>query len=155
MAENLPTLDEFTGLEIARLDEYDIAELNLFAASGLPGTEDLDVPALLDRLDEWAEQVKFEICRHIYRFDLQSFREPDEYNYGNSLGRFICWYMLQVLQEECGVAYHPDRKFNPDFCRPEDLFIHGIVNEDGKGGTCASMPVGNCKPKCCPEPKPC
>lgn len=49
--------------------------------------------------------------------------------------------MLQCLQEDCGVAYHPDRKFNPDFCQPEGLFIHGIVDENGKGCTCASMPV--------------
>jgi hypothetical protein len=71
----------------------------------------------------------------------QSSEPPTEFSYGNSLGRFFCWFMLQVLQEDCGVAYHPDRKFDPDFCNPEDVFIHGILNDDGKGGTCASMPV--------------
>ena len=32
-------------------------------------------------------------------------------------------------------------KFKPDFCQPEDVFIHGMIVEGGKGGTCASMPV--------------
>ena len=130
-----------TGLKVAELDRYDIAELNLCTARGLPGTENLDVPAFLDKLDEYAERVKLEICRHIYRFDFDVDREATEFSYGNSLGRFFCWYMLQVLQQDCGVCYHPDRKFNPDFCQPQDLFIHGIIDEEGAGGTCASMPV--------------
>ncbi|MEX1231021.1 MAG: transglutaminase family protein [Planctomycetaceae bacterium] len=141
MADIAPTLDEFTGLSIAGLDSYDVAVLNLCAARGLPGTESLDIAALLEKLDDWAQQVKFEICRHLYRFEIQSFQPPTEFSYGSSLARFFCWYMLQVLQEDCGVRYHPDRKFKPDFCQPEDLFIHGIVDDNGKGGTCASMPV--------------
>jgi len=141
MAEDVPTLEEFTGVKLAVLDDYDVAVLNLCAAAGLPGTEQLDTDALLDTLDDWAERVKLEIWRHLYQFDSQASQAPTEFSYGNSLGRFFCWFMLQVLQEDCGVAYHPDRKFNPDFCQPEDLFIHGIVDKDGEGGTCASMPV--------------
>ncbi|HUG19273.1 MAG TPA: transglutaminase family protein [Planctomycetaceae bacterium] len=141
MTDNVLAFEEFTGLKLAGLDDCDIAILNLCAARGLPDTETLEVDVLLDKLDEWARQVKVEIWRHLYRFEIQASQPPTEFSYGNSLGRFFCWYMLQVLQEDCGVAYHPDRKFNPDCCRPEDLFIHGIVDENGKGGTCASMPV--------------
>ncbi|MEX0703378.1 MAG: hypothetical protein WD069_14885 [Planctomycetales bacterium] len=141
MAEQVPSLAEFIGLPTSEVEQYDIALLNLCAARGLPGTENLDIPELLDRLDEWAQRVRIEICRHLYRFDPFAAREPTEYSCGNSLGRFFCWYTLQVLQEDCGVAYHPDRKFKPDFCKPEDVFIHGIVSPDGQGGTCASMPV--------------
>lgn len=54
MSDNIPTLEEFTGLKLASLDDYDIAILNLYAARGLPSTEDLDIPALLEKLDEWA-----------------------------------------------------------------------------------------------------
>ena len=61
MSNNLPTLEEFTGLKLAGLDDYDIAILNLYAARSLPGTEDLDIPALLKKFDEWAQQVQVEI----------------------------------------------------------------------------------------------
>jgi hypothetical protein len=71
MADNMPTLEEFTGLKLAGLDDSDTAVLNLCVARGLPGTEKLDVAALLDKLDEWAEAVKFEICRHLYRFEIR------------------------------------------------------------------------------------
>jgi hypothetical protein len=79
--------------------------------------------------------------RHLYRFDPQATVPPSEFNYGWSLGRFFCYMLLQVLQEDCGVRYNPARKFNPDFCLPEDVFIHGILQDGGAGGTCASMPV--------------
>ncbi len=141
MQDILPSIDAVAGLTPKALAEHDIAFLNLCIASGLTETESLNVPELLSRLDDWAAQVKFEICRHLYRLDHLSPQLTTEFSYGNSVGRFFCWFMLQVLQEDCGVAYHPERKSHPDFCRPEDLFIHGIVEEGGTGGTCASMPV--------------
>jgi len=141
MAASLPTLDEFTGISLNSEHDLDIGRMNLMSARELPGTKEADIEEMLGRLDDWAEQVRFEIRRHLYRFDPRSSEPQSEFSYGNSPGRFFCWYMLQVLQEDCGVAYHPDRKFNPDFCQPQDLFIHGIVVPNGKGGTCASMPV--------------
>ncbi len=140
MTTSLPLIDEIQKISDDPL-ETDIAILNLAAAQGLPGTEEVDVEACLDKLDDWAHAVQFEILRHLYRFVPDQDCEPDEFHYGNSLGRFFCWHMLQALQEDCGVAYHPDRKFDPDFCEPQDVFIHGILEDDGKGGTCASMPV--------------
>lgn len=141
MVDSLPTLEEFTGLALGSWDDLDIARMNLMSARGLPGTEHADIDAMLARLDDSAEQVRFEIRRHLYRFDPRTCEPQSEFSHSNSLGRFCCWYMLQVLQEDCRVAYHPDRKFKPDFCQPQDLFIHGILDPNGKGGTCASMPV--------------
>lgn len=141
MSQVIPTLDEFTGLSLAKLPSYDIVDLNYHAASGLPGTETSDLSDWHQKLDDFAARTRFEIRRHLYRFDSQSGSEPTPFGYGNSLGRFFCWCMLQVLQEDCGVAYHPDRKFKPDFCQPKDVFVHGILDNDGQGGTCASMPV--------------
>jgi hypothetical protein len=67
----------------------------------------------------------------------------------HSPGYFCCYYLLQVLQEDCGVKYNLARVLDPDFQNPNcwnpdfsdsrDLFIHGII--DGPGGTCASLPV--------------
>jgi hypothetical protein len=119
----------------------DIAALDLVAASGLPATEALDIPACLEKLEVWAARVRIETMRHLYRFDPRANEPSSEFGYGNSLGRFLCYFLLQVLQEDCGVRYNPERKFKPDFCEPADLFIHGILDEKGGGGTCASMPV--------------
>lgn len=141
MVNSLPMLEEFTGLALGSWGDLDIAQLNLMSARELPGTENADIEEMRGCLDDWAERVRFEIRRHLYRFDPRTLESQSEFSYGNSLGRFCCWYLLQVLQEDCGVAYHPDRKFKPDFCQPQDLFIHGILDPDGKGGTCASMPV--------------
>lgn len=141
MEFKLASLNEFTGLSIPGLDSYDILALNFHAARGLPGTQKSNLDAWLAKRNEWAGRIKFEICRHLYRFDEQANQVPTPYTYGNSLARFFCWYMLQVMQLHCGVTYHPDRKFKPDFCQPRDVFAHGIMDDDGQGGTCASMPV--------------
>jgi hypothetical protein len=123
------------------LAKWDIAALNLAAAQGLPGLDKVDVAACLDRLDDWADRVKLETLRHVYRFDPQTRKPQTEFTYGNSLGRFCCYILLQVLQEDCGVVYNPARKFDPNFGDAADLFIHGILDENGHGGTCATMPV--------------
>ena len=141
MPSGVPSLDQFTGLQVSDIDSYDVVVLNYCAASTLRGTERSNLSDWLRKLDDWAALVKLEIRRHLYRFEQQLPSPPTPFNYGNSLGRFFCWYMLQVLQEDCGVKYHPDRKFAPNFCTPTDIFVHGILDDDGQGGTCASMPV--------------
>jgi hypothetical protein len=123
------------------LSSCDVALLNLVAARGLPGTDSLNIEACLDKLDRWAARVRIETMRHLYRFDSRAKEPPSEFRSGNSLGRFLCYFLLQVLQEDCGVSYNPERKCDPDFCQPADLFIHGIVGEKTSGGTCATMPV--------------
>jgi hypothetical protein len=133
--------DQFAIAADNRLASCDIALLNLVAARGLPSTESVDIPACLEKLDSWACRVRIETLRHLYRFDPRGGEPASEFHYGNSLGRFLCYFLLQVLQEDCGVRYNPARKFHPDFCLPADLFIHGILEDTGAGGTCASMPV--------------
>jgi hypothetical protein len=123
------------------LASCDVAFLNLAAAKGLPGCETLNSQTCLDKLSGWATRVRIETARHLYRFDPRTQELPSAFHYGNSLGRFLCYFLLQVLQEDCGVRYNLERKFQPDFCQPADLFIHGIVEDNGAGGTCASMPV--------------
>jgi hypothetical protein len=120
---------------------FDVALLNLVAAQGLPTSETIDIPKLLDRLDEWADRVKLETARHMYRFGWMSQQPQTEFTVGDSLARYCCYCLLQTLQEECGVRYNPKRKFHPNYCQVPDIFIHGIVDEKGEGGTCATMPV--------------
>ncbi|MSR56698.1 MAG: hypothetical protein EXS05_03375 [Planctomycetaceae bacterium] len=140
MENGLPSFDEFTGLKLAGLESYDILALSFYGARGLPGTEHSNLERWYSKRDAWVYRVQFETARHLYRFDSKS-EPPTDTFYGNSLGRFLCYFMLQVLQEDCGVRYHPDRKMNPASCKPADVFAHGIMDDDGEGGTCASMPI--------------
>ena len=136
----LATFDEFTGLRMAGLDSCDMLALSYYAARGLPRLDKSDLEHWYSKRDAWAFRVQFETARHLYRFDPNA-APPTEMSYGNSLARFLCSFMLQVLQEDCGVRYNPERKFKPATCKPADVFAHGIMDDNGEGGTCASMPV--------------
>ena len=87
------------------LGSVDVALLNLIAAQGLPSSETIDVPKLLDRLDNWADHVKLETARHMDRFRWMSQQEQTEFTVGNSLARYCCYCLLQALQEDCGVRH--------------------------------------------------
>ena len=53
-----PTLGSLSMMSARELQAQDIAVLNLQCASGLPGTEDLNVAECLQTLDNWAAQVR-------------------------------------------------------------------------------------------------
>lgn len=118
------------------LAKVDIAVMSLLCARGLPGTENMDIPAILKQLDGWAAKVKFETERHLYRVKDPRYAE----HYANSEARLRAEFIVQILQEDCGVRYNPERIYEPDFRDTRDMFLHGML-PGGKGGTCASMPV--------------
>lgn len=118
------------------LAKVDIALMNLLCAKGLPGAENLDIPAVLKQIDEWAKRCPPEIERHLYR--AQDPRYADLFQ--GSENRVRIYLMVQVLQEDLGVRYNPDRIYTPDFRDARDMFIHGML-PGANGGTCASMPV--------------
>jgi hypothetical protein len=119
-----------------QLRQVDIAEMNLLCAVGLSGAERIDIDKCLARLDQWAAKVKFETDRHLYR--VLDPRWAEHYRHSESYLR--AEMLLQVLQEDCGVKYNPQRIYDVDFTNSKDLFIHGTI-DDSNGGTCASMPV--------------
>lgn len=117
--------------EVAR---YDLAEMNLISAFGLPGAEHIDMGAMLALLDFWAKQVAAYTVKHMvaYRAHAAEF---------GSLARFRITAMIQCLNEEIGIRYNPARITDPDnFDDPEDSFIHGLLGPR-RMGTCASLPV--------------
>jgi len=61
------SLNDLLDLPVEHLAGVDIAEMNLLCAVGLPGAENLDVEHALATLDQWAQRVKFETERHLYR----------------------------------------------------------------------------------------
>lgn len=139
---NLPTperrLTRFDLLAITpdELAKVDIAAMNLACAEELPGFEGVDPKAVLAKLDEWAAKVKTETERHLYRAKDPKYAE----HYHNSENYLRAEFLIQTLQEDCGVRYNPVRIYTPDFSDSRDSFIHGMLDPK-QGGTCASMPV--------------
>jgi hypothetical protein len=125
--------------------DYDIAEINLLTAKGLPGAENLDVERSLKTLDLWAAWVKHETDRHLHKFR----KTPEEFN--NSEAYFRILMMICTLQEDFHVCYNKDPKMQAGpvelvpsdftfFGKPKDLFVHGLTEGEHEG-TCASLPV--------------
>ena len=127
------SLEYLVKLSDEELAKYDIAELNLACAEGLPGAENINIPQSLKQLDEWAKWIRSETDRHLYHLT----QNPADYE--NSEAYFRMLMLITVAMQDFGVKYNPDRIYQPDFTHPEDLFIHGLLNNHG--GTCVSMPV--------------
>jgi hypothetical protein len=117
-----------------KLAALDTAELNLGAAFALPGAQDLDVGACLEKLRRWTELVRVNTEHWWPRF----VRSPGEFD--NSPGQFRMLTLVTILQRDLGVRYNLaflDGDYNGSDSR--NLFIHGLLS--GHGGTCVSMPV--------------
>jgi hypothetical protein len=127
---------DLLAMQSESLAGVDIGLMNLLCAEGLPGSADLDMPTILARLDMWAERVRSETERHLYRATDPRYAD----HYGRSEARLRAEFLVQVLQEDCGVRYNEQRIRNVDFSSSKDLFIHGLF-DPANGGTCASMPV--------------
>lgn len=137
------TLNELLDLPAEKLAEVDIARMNLLCAAGLPGAEDLDVDRALAALDKWAEQVRIETDRHLYR--VNDPRYADHYRHSEAYLR--AELLLQTLQQDLGVKYDMAAADNFAFNDSSVAFLHGMIPPTGQsvsdapGGTCASMPV--------------
>lgn len=111
----------------------DVGEVNMHCAIGLPGAEQLDVPAYKHRLDEWAHLIALATEHHIGR------SRPTE-DGADSEAHFRMLVFVTVLQRNLGVRYNPACMDGPYDARDaRTLFVHGLV--EGAGGTCASLPV--------------
>ncbi len=130
------SLDDLLSLTPNELARVDLALMNLLCAEGLPGSEGMSIPLILQTLDQWAERVRLETLAYEPRF-----RSNPAENF-NSEADFRMLTLVTVLERDLGVRYNPQRVRDPDFGSSKDLFLHGLVNSDN-GGTCASMPVLN------------
>ncbi len=137
------TLGDLLKIPADRLGEVDIAEMNLLCASGLPGAEKLDIDHALTTLDLWAERVKFETERHLYR--VTDPRHAEHYRHSEAYLR--AEFLVQTLCEDLGIKYDQPARDNFSFKDSRVAFIHGMISAPGEslsstpGGTCASMPV--------------
>jgi len=127
---------ELLAMPPAQLAKVDIAVANLLCAHGLPGAESIDIPAALATLDKWADRVRFETERHLYRVNDPRYAD----HYKHSEARLRAEFLLMVLHEDCGVHYNMERVREVNFAKSQDMFIHGMI-ANTNGGTCASLPV--------------
>lgn len=130
---HVPTLGELLFLPLNNNARLDLGFKNILCATGLPDTMDLDVPACLKKLQEWAQHVKAETERNLHRFQ----SDPGDYENWESYYRVLM--MVTVLQQDCGIRYDPDSMKSELFLDSSEGFIHGLLQ--GKGGTCANMPI--------------
>jgi hypothetical protein len=123
-----------TTLTDQQLGACDIGLMNLKAAIGLPGAENLNLDACVRKLNAWAGQVQIYTEENWHRFQ----RSPEDYDF--SRGYFLMLALVTFVQRRLGVRYNlsfSEGDYNATDSR--NLFLHGILG--GHGGTCATMPV--------------
>ncbi|MGC8644326.1 MAG: hypothetical protein ACP5XB_31070, partial [Isosphaeraceae bacterium] len=95
-----PTDAECTG--------FDLAALDLACAVGLPGSEQLDIPACLAWVDHAAAWARYQTAKTFDQFRWN----PEVYE--NSEGTFRVVAMMNVLWRGLGVHYNQERIDDPE-----------------------------------------
>jgi hypothetical protein len=116
--------------------------MSLLCASGLGANSSIDVTRCEETLSLWADRVRSETDRHLYRFR----RNPAEFE--NSLAFYRMLMLTVVLSEDFGVHYDPARAAGPSetsrtdgfFSDPRSVFLDGALGPQ-RIGTCSSLPV--------------
>jgi hypothetical protein len=126
-------LDELVSLSEECLSQFDIAQVNLICALGLPGTEWMDLTFCLSTIDQMAEQVGRRTRCGFNRFAYA----PERWDH--SPGIFRIHVLVSTLQKEFGIRYNPAKIPLEVPLLAQDTFLFGIIQ--GQGGTCGSLPV--------------
>jgi hypothetical protein len=129
-------------LPARRLSDVPVTRMNLLCAAGLSAHSNPDLSEFEETLSFWAEHVRSETSRHLYRFA----RNPAEFE--NSPGFFRMLLLTVVLSEDFGVHYDPTRTAGPAlsyqkdgfFSDPQSVFLDGLLGPK-RLGTCSSLPV--------------
>lgn len=120
----------------------DLGLLNLICAPSLPGSERLDIPRCLARLDNLTAFAKGSVERNLHRF-------PDDPDYAHSEPMWRMALLVSNVKRDFGAAYDPDVRADLDAKRPSfftdsrNVFIHGLLADDRsrRWGSCSSIPV--------------
>ena len=128
---------------LSEFGRMDLGLLNLLCAPTLPGSEDLDIPKCLARLDRLTDQARAFIERHIHNYR----RDP---TYGHSEAMWRMGMLVTFIKRDFGATYHPGARDDllagiddAPLTDSREVFIHGLLDDDPKRrwGTCASIPV--------------
>lgn len=120
----------------------DMGLLNLLCAPALPGSEGLDIPHCLKRLDGLAAFVGASAERNLYR-------QPSDPDYGHSESMWRMALLVTNVKLNFGAGYSPKAKADLEagrespFSDSREVFIHGLLADDPRQrwGTCTSIPV--------------
>lgn len=129
-SDAIRSLNDLLAMSDEALEQVDPLEVDLAVARTIPGYESLDVARYKKTVDEWAEQVRSETDRHLYKFQ----QAPGEYK--NSQAYFKALVLATVIGQDFQVGYDVE---TVSFDKPADLFVHGVI--DQRRGTCVSLPV--------------
>ena len=140
-------------LSVEDVTGMDIAELNLLAGEGLPGTTKDNTREYLRELDQMTALVKNEIDNPDNFRRWQQNKPPHE----TSQNIYKMRVLVAALQNSCGIRYSDslrslvltkdgnppssfkgfDREF---YSNASNVFLHGLLSAQ-RQGTCVSMPV--------------
>jgi hypothetical protein len=123
-------LDDLLAMPDEALERVDPLEVDLAVARTIPDCQSLEVAKYKKTVDEWAERVRSETDRHLYKFQ----QAPGEYK--NSQAYFKALVLATVIGQDFQVGYDVE---TVSFDKPADLFVHGVI--DQRRGTCVSLPV--------------
>ncbi len=133
---------ELTALPPDKIEQVDIALMNLLCAEGLPGAEKLNIDECLAVLDQWAELVK----QSEQKYSAQFFQNRQQYD--NSYAKFQAVNLGLTLKNDLRCGYTMDLvnsgamediKSTRFFKNSKDLFLHGFI--ENRTGSCSSLPV--------------
>lgn len=135
-------LDELFETPPMEFGRKDMGLLDLLCAPRLPGSEDLNIPRCVQRLDDLAALVKDRTERNLHRF-------RDDPTYGHCEPMWRMALLVTILKQNYGVAYHPTAReellagIESPCNDSKEVFIHGMLGDDPsrRWGTCASIPV--------------
>lgn len=128
------TLDQLLALTPDELQDVDIALVNLISATGLKGSEDLDISQSLATLDAWAQKIKLDTQSRMSAF----YQDPSRYD--NSANLFKVVNMVLTLKNAIGVDYDQAIMSRTEFHDSRNFFLHGCLTGDKLGG-CISIPT--------------
>ena len=123
---------DFALLQDSVLGIWDVAEVNLACAAGLPGSEHIDLAFCRQELDNQAKDVREDLALAEACF------RHHPHHWDNSWARCRTHLLVRVLLRH-GVRYNPAKMDEDAPSTPDGSFIHGVLQ--GEGGTCASIPV--------------
>jgi len=114
------SLNDLLAMPDEALEQVDPLEVDLAVVRTIPGGESLDAAKYKRTVDEWAEQVRSETDRHLYKFQ----QAPGEYK--NSQAYFKALVLATVIGQDFQVGYDVE---TVSFDRPADLFVHGVIDQ--------------------------
>jgi Transglutaminase-like superfamily len=131
----LKTLTHLLACSASELDRQDIALINLLCATGLPGSEELNIPQCLATLDRWTEAVRQYTQDALGEFDAY----PERYHGHRGFACFTAMVTLLKHPNGLNIHYQPTAIGNTLFTDSRDDLLHGLLAR--RLGTCTSLPV--------------